>query len=87
MFKQTYTATMKFCKRILSCWGKLLGKCFSIEYRLYRDAVDMVTTRVENQGTRKNVSDLFTNVLTAARRIFFGYLLLFNLGLLITPWF
>ena len=45
-------------------------KHHSIAYHRCREAVAAGTVRVAKQGTRKNLADLFTKVLTAARRQF-----------------
>ena len=48
----------------------LKRKHHSIAYHRCREAVAAGTIRVAKQGTRKNLADLFTKVLTAARRQF-----------------
>jgi len=48
----------------------LKKKHHSIAYHRCREAVAAGTVRVAKQGTRKNLADLFTKVLTAARRQF-----------------
>ena len=48
----------------------LKKKHHSIAYHRCREAVAAKTIRVAKQGTEKNLADLFTKVLTAARRTF-----------------
>ena len=48
----------------------LKKKHHSIAYHRCREAVAARTVRVAKQGTEKNLADLFTKVLTAARRTF-----------------
>ena len=48
----------------------LCKKHHSIAYHRYREAVAAKTICIAKQGTDKNLSDLFTKVLTAARRKF-----------------
>ena len=48
----------------------LKKKHHSIAYHRCREAVAAGTVRVAKQGTEKNLADLFTKVLTAARRTF-----------------
>ena len=49
----------------------LKKKHHSIAYHRYREAVAAGTiSRVAKQGTEKNLADLFTKVMTAARRAF-----------------
>ena len=48
----------------------LKKKHHSIAYHRCREAVAARTIRVAKQGTEKNLADLFTKVLTAARRTF-----------------
>ena len=48
----------------------LKNKHHSIAYHRCREAVAAGTIRVAKQGTRKNLADLFTKVLTACRRRF-----------------
>ena len=48
----------------------LQKKHHSIAYHRCREAVAAGTTRVAKQGTEKNLADIFTKVLTAARREF-----------------
>ena len=48
----------------------LRKKHHSIAYHRCREAVAAKTIRVEKQGTAKNLADLFTKILTAARRRF-----------------
>ena len=45
-------------------------KHHSIAYHRCREAVAAATIRVAKQGTEKNLADLFTKVLTSARRVF-----------------
>ena len=48
----------------------LKKKHHSIAYHRCREAVAAGTVRIAKQGTDKNLADLFTKVLTAARRTF-----------------
>ena len=48
----------------------LKKKHHSIAYHRCREAVAAKTIRIAKQGTEKNLADLFTKVLTAARRMF-----------------
>ena len=48
----------------------LQKKHHSIAYHRCREAVAAGTTRVAKQGTEKNLADVFTKVLSAARRTF-----------------
>jgi hypothetical protein len=48
----------------------LKKKHHSIAYHKCREALAAGTIRVEKQGTTKNLADLFTKVLTTARRVF-----------------
>ena len=48
----------------------LKKKHHSIAYHRCREAVAAGTIRVAHQGTTKNLADLFTKVLTQARRLF-----------------
>ena len=48
----------------------LKKKHHSIAYHRCREAVAAGTIRIAKQGTDKNLADLFTKVLTAARRLF-----------------
>ena len=48
----------------------LKKKHHSIAYHRYREAVAAKTIRVAKQGTKKNLADLFTKVLTILRRDF-----------------
>ena len=48
----------------------LKKKHHSIAYHRCREAVAAGTVRIAKQGTRKNLADLFTKVLTAAKRQF-----------------
>ena len=48
----------------------LKKKHHSIAYHRCREAVAARTIRVAKQGTEKNLADLFTKILTVARRAF-----------------
>ena len=48
----------------------LRKKHHSIAYHRFREAVATKNIRVEKQGTTKNLADLFTKLMTAARRKF-----------------
>ena len=48
----------------------LKKKHHSIAYHRCREAVAAGTIRIAKQGTEKNLADLFTKILTAARRSF-----------------
>ena len=47
----------------------LKKKSNSIAYHRCREAVAAKTIRVAKQGTTKNLADLFTKILTSARRL------------------
>ena len=47
----------------------LKRKHHSIAYHRCREAVAAKTIRVAKQGTTKNLADLFTKILTSARRL------------------
>ena len=48
----------------------LRKKHYSIAYHHYREAVAAGTIHIAKQGTKKNLADLFTKVLTQVRRAF-----------------
>ena len=48
----------------------LKKKHHSIAYHRCREAVAAKTIQIAKQGTEKNLADLFTKVLTVARRVF-----------------
>ena len=48
----------------------LRKKLNSIAYHQFREAVDAGTTRTAKKETKKDIADLFTNVLSPASRVF-----------------
>ena len=58
------------CNNVVQPESVLRKKHHSIAYHRCREAVAAGTIRVAKQGTEKNLADLFTKILTIARRIF-----------------